>query len=259
MSVFKGVRAFVDGSVPSVVLTLATPVVHPGEDVRGCVHLRGGQEDVLIGRVAVGLAAEGPRELTQADRREHDLSPTWRDVLGRVVARQDAWLPAGQRLDVPFTLALPWTAPATAVGTAVLPVTAEVWTELVVHDARDESTRRPLVIQPLPSQNRVLDAFGQLGATFATGDVLRARVPGVAAGTAVLEFTPPLRYAQLVEVGVAFVADPGNLRVIVTAKKYRSWLQPDSVVVGDFHLPHEDVWRVDWAAAIDRCMAYAVR
>lgn len=74
-----------------------------------------------------------------------------------------------------------------------------------------------------------------------------------------LEFTPPLRYAQLIEVGVAFVVDPQHLRVILTAKKYRNWLQPDSAVVGDFHITHEDVWQVDWAAAIDRCLANAVR
>jgi len=254
----ENVRAFFENDGPTAEIVLATPVVRPGEELRGCVRVQGCAKEVLIGRVGVGAGVSGPQE-PRYEGTDQKVD-SWGFGVGHVYVGQDVWLPANQPLDIPFTLTLPWTTPFTAVGDAVLPITAGLGTELMVHDARDPSTYHPVVIQPLPSQNRVLDAFAQLGTAFFTGDKLRAPVAGVPDLVPMLEFTPPLRYPQFIEVGVGFVADPWHLRVILTAKKYRSWLQPDSVVIGDFYMRHEAVWQVDWAAAIEHCLAaHAVR
>jgi sporulation-control protein len=266
MPVFKRARSSAEGDAPSVALSLTTSAAHPGADVGGCVHLRGGSADVHIGEVAVGLGAEGPCEIGEHGRTgslTRDRPSTWSAALARVVVRGEFTLAAAEQVDVPFTLALPWAAPITAVGDAALPITAGVFTDVMVRDAPGAGAVAPLVIQPLPAQVRVLDALGELGTTFLDGDVLRSPFPGVAADLAphpVLEFDPPLGYTTaLVEVGVAFHAGRREIHVAVTAKKRNRWLRPDAVVVGHFFMTHEEAATTDWVSLIAGCLDNAVR
>src|SRR5262245_45590017 len=170
----------VDG--PSADTVLDKAVACPGDVVTGRVRLTGYAKDVVIDRVVVGVSARGHYRNTRYDRVDEYAI----EVLPGVDVREYLPLDAGQRLEVPFALTLPLSTPITAVGPAVLPVTVGVWTQVWAAKAWDPSDLDQLLIQPLPSQNPVLDAFGALGCVFVSADLYN--------GMPLLEFSPPWQH-----------------------------------------------------------------
>lgn len=106
------------------------------------------------------------------------LLPVCRDVsalsrgatLGRFVVGGFR-LGEGERRGVPFTVVLPWETPLTHLHGQALGVVLGVRTELAVAAARDKGDVDPLTVAPLPVQEAVLEAFGQLGFGFTSADL----------------------------------------------------------------------------------------
>ncbi|GAB2857321.1 sporulation protein [Lentzea nigeriaca] len=210
---------------PSVDTVLDSPHAVPGRPITGQVRIEGGSSDTEISEVVLSL-------VTQA---EHD------DVTEflRLVVQQGLRVPAGQLVSIPFQLPLPWETPITAVdGTALPGSIVGVRTELIVAGAPDTSDLDSVLVDPLPSQNKVLDAFGQLGFSF--------RGTGVEAGRQELEFLPPAQFAGRVsQVELAFVADQHELHVILQADGRRG-----GGTTGHLRLSHQEALVTDWVAAV---------
>jgi sporulation-control protein len=209
---------------PSVDTVLDSPNAMPGQLVTGQVRIQGGSADAEIGQVVLSL-------VPQAE-------------LFRVVVQQNVRVPAGQLVSIPFGLPIPWETPITAVGgTQLGGVNVAVRTELLIAGAPDRSDLDPVVISPLPSQDKVLDAVGLLGFSFRGTD---AEVPQK------LSFFPPAEFAGRVgQVELTFVTDAQELQVVLEAD------QRGGDLFGRFRVSHQEALVTDWASAISGWLAQA--
>ncbi len=193
---------------PTVDTVLDSVVTRPGEVIAGRVCIQGGTSEAVIDQVVLSLVTRV--EVETAGGEAHGVGE-----FHRLAVATDVRVPANERLDVPFQLPLPWETPITAVGEVALPgVTVGVRTELVITGAPDKGDLDPLSVQPVACQDRVLDAFGELGATFRSTDVEAGRIAGVPQELGFyqeIEFYPPARFAgRLNEVELTFVTAIGT-------------------------------------------------
>ncbi|KOV83297.1 sporulation protein [Nocardia sp. NRRL S-836] len=230
---------------PSVDTVLDSPHTVPGQVVTGQVRVQGGGSDAEIGQVVLSLVTGAGHELA------------------RLVVRQGVRVPSGQLVTIPFQLQVPWATPVTAVGGAHLPgVDVGVRTELVIAGAPDQGDLDPVLVSPLPSQDRVLDAFGQLGFTFDRADLEAGRVPGAPQDLGVhqrLAFFPPAQYTGGVsEVELTFVASSHELHVVLQAdRRGGSGAFATSVgdTLGQLRVSHQEALVTDWGPAIHGWLA----
>jgi sporulation-control protein len=256
MSVFKRMLSAFGVGGPSVDTVLDSTAVRPGEVLRGRVSIQGGSGDVVIDQVVLSLVTRV--EVERAGGGEA------RGVgeFHRVVVQRDVRVTAGQPLDLPFQLSMPWETPVTAVGDVVLPgMTVGVRTELVIRGAPDKGDLDPVLVQPLPSQNRVLEAFGELGATFRSADVEAGRIAAVPQELGFyqeIEFLAPPRFAgRLNQVELTFVTNPRDLWVVLEADKRGGLFRPGGDTFGRFHMTHDDAEHADWTSLIGGWLADA--
>jgi sporulation-control protein len=248
MSLFKRMLSAFGVGGPSVDTVLEAGAVSAGEILRGRVSIQGGSADVVIDAVVLSLVTRV--EVERAGRETSGVGE-----FHRVVFRRDVKVSAEQRLDLPFELAMPWETPVTAVGDTLLPgVTVGLRTELVIKGAPDKGDLDPVVVTPLPSQERVLDAFGELGATFGSADVEAGRLMGVPQELGFyqeIEFYPPARVAgRINQVELTFVAGPRDLWVVLEADKRGGLFRQGADTFGRFHMSHDDAERADWTSLI---------
>lgn len=235
---------------------LDTASARAGEVLGGRVSIQGGSADVVIDQVMLSLVTRV--EVERAGGGESGaVGEFHRMVVGREVR-----VAAGQNLDIPFQLALPWETPVTAVGEVALPgMTVGVRTELVIKGAPDKGDLDPVAVEPLPSQNSVLEAFGELGATFRSADVEAGVLHGVPQQLGFyqeIEFFPPARFAgRLAQIELTFVATEYDLWVVVEADKRGGLFRQGGDTFGRFHLSHEDAERADWTSMIGEWLEQA--
>ncbi|GGU77034.1 sporulation protein [Lentzea flava] len=210
---------------PSVDTVLDSPHAVPGQAITGQVRVQGGSSDTEIGQVALSLVVGHQAEFF------------------RLVVQEGVRVPANQLVSIPFQLTLPWETPITAVGGMQLPgVNVGVRTELTIAGAPDKGDLDPILVGPLPSQNKVLDAFGQLGFTF--------RGTEIEAGRQELAFFPPAQYAGGVsEVELTFVASADELYVVLEADKRGGGFSSGDTT-GQMRISHQEAQVTDWASAI---------
>ncbi|WP_258907041.1 sporulation protein [Actinokineospora sp. UTMC 2448] len=233
---------------PTVDTVLDSPTAMPGQTVTGRVSIQGGSAEAAIDQIVLSLVTRAEAE--HGGHEAHGVAE-----FHRVVVQQGVRVAPNQRLDIPFQLPLPWETPITAVGPTQLPgMTVGVRTELVISAAPDKGDLDPLTITPLPSQNAVLDAFGQLGFTFRSADVEIGRIHGIPQQLGFyqeIEFFPPAHAAgRVTEVELSFVATPGGVWVVLEADRRRGFLQPGGDAFGRFHIAHAEAETTDWAALI---------
>jgi sporulation-control protein len=233
---------------PTADTVLDKPVACPGDVVTGRVRLQGCAKDVVVDRLVVGVSARGHYVNERKGRvLEYSLP-----VLPGADVRWTVPLDAGQRLEVPFALTLPLSTPITAVGNATLPVTVGVWTQVWVAKAWDPSDHDQLLIQPLPAQSHVLDAFGALGCVFVSADLYN--------GLPLLEFSPPWQHqAALVKMGLALDTDERKVTVHVTASRRRRVFRPRIDVATVVRVRHEDAAGIDWVSWLGGWVASVAR
>jgi sporulation-control protein len=238
---------------PSVDTVLDSPVAHAGEVVKGQVRIQGGTKEATIDQVVLSL-------VTRVEPEGHESGMHYSGEFFRLVAQQDVRVPANERLDIPFQIALPWETPVTAVGDVALPgMLVGVRTDLVIKGAPDKGDLDPVMVRPLPSQDAVLAAFGELGATFRSADVEMGRiidVPQTLNFYQEIEFFPPAQFAgRLNQVELTFVTNHDELFVVLEADKRGGMFRPSGDVFGRFRMTHEEAEQADWTRLIGEWLA----
>jgi sporulation-control protein len=238
---------------PSVDTVLDSPHATPGEVITGQVRIQGGSSDVEIGQVVLSLVTR-----VEVEHGDRESSPT--AEFHRVVVAQGVRIAAGQPLAVPFSLSIPWETPITAVGSTHLHgMTVGVRTELVIAGAPDKGDLDPISVHPLPSQDRVLDAFGELGFQFRKADVEAGHLHGVPQELGFyqeIEFFPPAQFGGAVnQVELTFVANPHELYVVLEADKRGGMFSSGSDAFGHFALSHQEAQGADWTAIVSQWLS----
>ncbi|ROS40456.1 sporulation protein [Amycolatopsis thermoflava] len=242
---------------PSVDTVLDSPHAVPGGVVTGQVRIQGGSADAAIDQVVLSLVTR-----VEIEHGGHESAAT--GEFHRQLVQQGVRVPSGQLVTVPFELRLPWETPITAVGDSLLHgMAVGVRTELVISGAPDKGDLDPVHVHPLPSQDRVLDAFGQLGFRFRNADVEAGHLYGVRQELGFyqeLEFFPPAEFAgRINEVELTFVAGPHDLAVVLEADRRGRFMQAGGDSFGRFQMSHQDAENADWAALIGQWLSEAAQ
>ncbi|MFI1581945.1 sporulation protein [Embleya sp. NPDC020630] len=169
--VFNRVLDAIGVGAPDVRTTLSTPVTRPGETLRGRVTVVGGSRPAEVGGVTLSLvlstaagigrpagAGEGPIPFADA------------------VVSGPLRLAAREERELPFSFPVPWEAPFTTIAGQRLANPAVGLRTLMALDGRRRRHAADAVdIEPLPVQQRVLEAALALGFTFRDADPTMGR------------------------------------------------------------------------------------
>src|SRR5690606_1308490 len=234
---------------PSVDTVLVNPNTRPGLSLEGHVNIVGGDHDVTIEHVALGLVTRVEVESGDSEY-ESTMEFHRMPVAGSFV------LAAGEQRQIPFSFPVPWETPITDVyGQRLHGMTMGLRTELAVARAIDKGDLDPISVHPLPAHERILDAFARLGFRFARADLERGYIHGVNQTLPFyqeIEFYPPPQYAHGInEVEVTFVTDPYGVEVVLEFDKRGGFLRPGQDVYGRFRVEHATVDQTDWTAVVD--------
>jgi sporulation-control protein len=246
----KMMRAFGVGG-PSVDTVLANPNTRPGLPLAGQVRVLGGDHDVTVERVVLGLVTRVEHEHGDGLAEFHRVP-----VAGAFALR------AGEQRDLPFSFPVPWETPITDVyGQRLHGMTMGLRTELSVAKAVDKGDLDEVAVHPLPAQERILEAFAQLGFRFARADLERGGIHGVHQQLPFyqeIEFHPAPQYAGAInEVELTFVADPSGVEVILEFDKRGGFLTPGHDAYGRFRVAHTEADSTNWTAVVDSWVAEA--
>jgi len=244
--VFKKILGALGVGGPSVDTVLANPQVQPGAELTGEVRITGGNHEVSIEHITLSL-------LTHVHS-EHGAQAV---EFHRAVVAGQFLLQAGENRAVPFMLPLPWEAPITDIyGQHLHGMNLGVRTELSVAKAVDKGDLDAVSVHPLPAQQRVLDAFPQLGFHFKKADLEPGHTHGLHQQLPFyqeIEFYPPAEFAgQLNEVELTFVTNPSELVVVLEADKRGGFFSSGQDAFGRIHVTHEQAMTTDWAGELIR-------
>ncbi|MFF9493529.1 sporulation protein [Streptomyces flaveolus] len=246
--VFKRLLGSLGVGGPTVDTVLDPGAARPGGALSGRVDLVGGTTGFDVELVALELVARVEAE--HADGESEGVV-----AFGRFTVGGGFRLAAGERHSVPFSVTLPWETPVTELHGQPLGVVLGVRTELAVAGARDKGDLDPLTVAPLPAQEAVLEALGQLGFGFRSADLEYGRIGGTGQQLPFyqeVELTPAPRYAhQVGEIELTFLAAPGGLEVVLEADKRGGPLGDGHDALSRFTVPHEGIAAQDWAGLVD--------
>lgn len=253
--VFKRLLGALGVGGPSVDTVLEGGPVVPGGALRGQVHLEGGQADVEIEHITLELVAR-----VEAEHEEGEAEGAV--VFDRMTVGGGFRLGEGERHTVPFAVAVPWETPVTELHGQPLGVVLGVRTELAVAGAKDTGDLDPLAVGPLPAQEAVLEALGQLGFGFTSADLELGHIHGTGQTLPFyqeIELAPPPHHAHAVnEIEVTFLASPGGVEVVVEADKRGGLFSGGHDQVNRHVVSHDSVAHTDWTAEVDAWMRQLV-
>lgn len=218
---------------PKVLTALPTTAACPGEPIMGAVRLRGGEHDLDVDTVAVGL-------VTRVEAEDGDA----------MLEFHRAWVAAGftlaarEQQDIPFTITPPWETPVSyAYGHRLTGMCLDLRTEVVAADGSDWNDAEVLEIHPLPAQERVLAALAGEGFHLRHADVERGAIYGVRLELPFyqeIEFTPPPHRARVMdELELTFVADAAGTEVILEFERHGGFLRKARDAYARFRLEHD--------------------
>jgi sporulation-control protein len=247
--VFKKLLGAFGVGGPSVDTVLSNPNTRPGLTLEGQVHILGGDHDVEIEQVALGLVTRVEVESGDAN---YDATVEFHRI---AVAGRFA-LKKGERKEIPFQFPVPWETPVTDVyGQRLHGMTMGLRTELAVARAVDKGDLDPVHVHPLPAQERILDAFTGLGFRFKSADLERGRIRGLNQTLPFyqeIEFWPaPQHSGSINEVELTFVADQHGVDVVLEFDKRGGFFTGGHDAFGRFRVEHATVDQTDWAAVVD--------
>ncbi|XMA35745.1 sporulation protein [Streptomyces albogriseolus] len=244
--VFKRLLGSLGVGGPTVDTVLDPGAARPGGALTGQVYLEGGQTDFDIEHITLELVAR-----VEAEHGEGESEGVV--TFERFTVGGGFRLAAGLRHSVPFTVALPWETPITELYGQHLGIVLGVRTELAVAGAKDKGDLDQLSIAPLPVQEAVLEAFGQLGFGFRSADLEYGRIAGTGQQLPFyqeIELTPAPQYAhQVDEIEVTFLAGPGGVEVVLEADKRGGLFSGGHDAVTRFTVGLHDAR--DWKAEVD--------
>ncbi|MEU4381574.1 sporulation protein [Micromonospora echinofusca] len=247
--VFKRLMQAMGVGGPSVETVLANPNCRPGGQLEGVVHVAGGDHPVDVEYVALGLVTR-----VEVESGDNDYETT--QEFHRQAVTGAFRLDAGQRHDIPFRFPVPWETPLTELyGQHLHGMTMGLRTELEVARAVDKGDLDAVAVHPLPSQQKILEAFLRLGFRFARADVERGHIYGVRQSLPFyqeIEFYPAPQYAGAInQLEVTFVTDPQQIQVVLELDKRGGLFTEGRDAFGRFTIDHVAAERTDWAAQLD--------
>ncbi|WP_338701906.1 sporulation protein [Streptomyces sp. Q6] len=246
--VFKRLLGSLGVGGPTVDTVLAPGATAPGSTLSGQVHLKGGSGDFDIDHITLELVARVEAE--------HESGESQGVVtFERFVVGGGFRLVAGAEHSVPFAVTLPWETPITELYGQGLGIVLGVRTELAVAGAKDKGDLDPLAVGPLPVQEAILEAFGQLGFGFGSADLEYGRIGGTGQRLPFyqeIELTPSPRYAHAVnEIELTFLATPGDMEVVLEADKRGGLFSGGHDALTRFAVGHDAVQHQDWNTLVD--------
>ena len=254
--VFKKMLGAFGVGAPSVDTVLFNPSTRPGLTLGGQVNLTGGSHDVEIDHVVVGLVTRVEVDGAEGD---HDATVEFH----RAPVAGGLRLAAGQQLALPFQFPMPFQTPVTDIYGQRLPgMTMGLRTEVAIRGAVDKGDVDPVHVHPLPVQERILEAFGQLGFQFKAADLERGQLAGVHQTLPFyqeIEYFAAPQYAHGVnEVELTFVADEQGVDVVLEFDRQGGLTTFGHDSYGRHRVSHADADRLDWAAEVDRWVREAL-
>ncbi|MFE7764450.1 sporulation protein [Streptomyces sp. NPDC057438] len=247
--VFKRLLGSLGMGGPTVDTVLDPGAVQPGATLTGRVRLKGGDADFEIERLTLELVAR-----VEAEHEEGESEGVV--AFDRTTVGGGFRLAEGEVREIPFALTLPWETPVTELYGQALGVVLGVRTELAVAGAKDKGDLDQLSVTPLPAQEAVLEAFGQLGFGFRSADLELGRIHGTGQQLPFyqeIELTPSPRYAHLVdEIELTFLAGPGGLDVVLEADRRGGRHSEGHDALSRFVVSHEEVAHLDFNSLVDR-------
>ncbi|CAL9623068.1 hypothetical protein SUDANB6_05907 [Streptomyces sp. enrichment culture] len=246
--VFKKLLGSLGVGGPTVDTVPDPGTVRPGGSLTGQVHLKGGSADFDIEQITLELVARVEAE--------HDGGETEGvAVFGRFTVAGGFRLAAGEQRSVPFTVALPWETPITELYGQALGIVLGVRTELAVAGAKDKGDLDPLTVAPLPVQEAVLEALGQLGFGFRSADLEYGHIRGTGQQLPFyqeIELVPAPQYAHAMrELEVTFLANPGGMEVVLEADKPVGFFSSGHDAVNRHVVSHDGAAQRDWSTVVD--------
>ncbi|MEU2294405.1 sporulation protein [Streptomyces bacillaris] len=246
--VFKKLLGALGVGGPSVDTVLQPDPALPGGPLSGEVRLKGGGSDVTVEGITLLLVARAEME---GQDEEHEGTV----VLERFTVGGGFRLAEGAEHSVPFTVTLPWETPVTHLHGQHLGPVLGIRTELEVAGARDKGDLDALTVAPLPAQEAILEAFGQLGYGFRSADLEVGHIRGTGQRLPCyqeIEIVPPAEHAHAVnEIEVTFLASPGGLEVVIEADKRAGLFSESHDTVHRFTTSHHPVPQADRNAEVD--------
>ncbi|MFF4243041.1 sporulation protein [Streptomyces sp. NPDC001822] len=246
--VFKKLLGSLGVGGPTVDTVLHPGASTPGGSLGGEVRLKGGDADFAIEHITLELVA-------RVEVEHDDGEPEGGLTFDRFTVAGSFTLSRGEERVIPFDVALPWETPVTELYGQDLGIVLGVRTELSVSGARDKGDLDRLTVGPLPAQEAVLEALGQLGFGFRSADLELGRIQGTGQQLPFyqeIELSPAPRYADRVnEIEVTFLAGPGGLEVVLEADKRGGFLSEGGDTLCRFVIGHHEVHGRDWAAEMD--------
>ncbi|WP_433544444.1 sporulation protein (plasmid) [Streptomyces sp. CA-294286] len=246
--VFKRLLGSIGVGGPTVDTVLEGGPFLPGGTVRGEVQLIGGKAEFDIERITLELVAR-----VEAEHEDGEAEGVV--VFDRIHVDGGFRLAANEHRSVAFALTLPWETPVTELRGQPLGVVLGVRTELAVAGAKDKGDLDQLTVQPLPVQEAVLEALGQLGFGFKSADLEYGRIGGTGQQLPFyqeIELTPAPQYAHAMrEVEVTFLADPGGVEVVLEADKPGGIFSSGRDALTRFAVSHQSIGQYDWNTEVD--------
>lgn len=246
--VFKKLLGSLGVGAPTVDTVLAGGAAVPGGSLSGQVRLRGGSADFTVESITLELVAR-----VEAEHEEGESEGTV--SFGRFTVSGGFVLTEGAEHSIPFDVALPWETPITELYGQDLGIVLGVRTELAVAGARDKGDLDRLSVAPLPAQEALLEALGQLGFGFKSADLELGHIRGTGQQLPFyqeIELSPAPQYAHEVnEIELTFLAGPGGLEVVLEADKRSGFFTEGSDALGRFTVGHQDYQGRDWSAELD--------
>lgn len=246
--VFKRLLGAIGVGGPSVDTVLDGAAVLPGQVLSGRVRLKGGSAAAEVEHIGLDLLAR-----VEAEHAEGESEGAV--VFERFTVGGGFRLGPEEEREVPFSVPLPWETPVTELYGQPLGIVLGVRTEVGVAGARDKGDLDPLTVRPLPVQEAVLEALGQLGSGFRSADLEYGRIGGTGQQLPFyqeIELTPAPRYAHAVrEIELTFLASPAGLEVVLEADKRGGPFSSGHDALTRFTVPHDEAHTLDWNSEVD--------
>ncbi|WP_430792022.1 sporulation protein [Actinoplanes sp. G11-F43] len=255
--VFKKLLGAIGVGGLSVDTVLSNPSTYPGAPLTGNVNLVGGTQDADIEHITLGLVTR-----MEVEGGGGDYSAV-SDFL-RVPVTGPMRLAQGQRLALPFRIDMPWETPITSVyGQTLRGMVMGVRTEVAIARAIDKGDLDPVHVHPLPIQQRILDAFAQLGFHFKSADLEYGQIYGVHQTLPFyqeIEYFPPQQFAAagINEVELTFVTSPHQVEVVLEFDKRGGLFTQGHDTYGRYTVSHADADTTDWRQVVDGWVRQAV-
>ncbi|MFC7529817.1 sporulation protein [Actinoplanes sp. GCM10030250] len=241
----------------SVDTVLSNPSTYPGAPLTGQVNLVGGTQDQDIEHITLGLVTRMEVESGGSDY------STVSDFL-RVPVTGPMRIGAGQQASLPFRFDMPWETPITTVyGQPLRGMVMGVRTEVAIARAIDKGDLDAVHVHPLPIQQRILDAFSQLGFQFKSADLEYGQIYGVHQTLPFyqeIEYFPPQQFAQggINEVELTFVTSPHSVEVVLEFDKRGGLFTQGHDTYGRYTVSHADADTTDWRQVVEGWVRQAV-